>query len=253
MFAQYLTSDAPVHTHKLVKPIEAAKFRLARPDAAGWPASNLRLAEIVFHGETLGASHPDVLQNNPVAVLFDERESDLDTVVSPAYGGSFQRGGAFSGGTFIRVEADKMLGPTFQLPFGHAVPNWDFKIVEKPEKPGEYRWLQFAYKAPAPQTRGVSLRIGGEWPGYAVVADLGEPFPLREGFWVRTQLAEKPAADWTVVRLDLWNTVRYGRKDKASWKGGFPVRCINFGAVGGPAGFDRILLARTQSALSAAK
>ena len=27
-FAQYLTSDTPIHTHKLLKPIEAAKFRL---------------------------------------------------------------------------------------------------------------------------------------------------------------------------------------------------------------------------------
>ncbi len=253
VFAQYFTSDAPIHTHKLVKPVEAAKFRLRRPDGAGWPASNLRMAKIVFHGETLGASHPDAIQNKPVAVLFDERESDLKSVVSPVFGGSFQRGGAFSGGTYIRVEADKFIGPEFQPPFGHAVPNWDFEIVEKPEKPGQYRWLQFAYKALAPETRGVSLRIGGEWPGGAVLADLGEPFQLKEGVWVRKQLAAKPAADWTVVRLDLWQTLQDGLKNKAWWKGEFHVRCLNLGAVGGPAGFDRILLGRTEAALSAGK
>ena len=180
-FAQYLTSDTPIHTHKLLKPIEAAKFRLARPDGAGWPASNLRLARIVLHGETLGASHPDAIQNKPVAVLFDERESDLNSVVSPAFGGSFQRGGAFSGGTYIRVEADKFIGPSWQPPFGHAVPNWDFAIVEKPEKPGQYRWLQFACKATcAPNARCESTdrwRMArwcrGGRPGRAVQAQRG--------------------------------------------------------------------------------
>ena len=171
--------------------------------------------------------------------------------MSAAVGGSFQRGGAFSGGTYIRVDADKFIGPAWQPPFGHAVPNWDFEIVEKPGKPGQYRWLQFAYKAIAPQTRGVSLRIGGEWPGGAVVADLGEPFKLQEGVWVRKQVAKTPAADWSVVRLDLWQTLQDELKDKGWWKGQFRVRCLNLGAVGGPAGFDRILLGRTEAALSA--
>ena len=51
VFAQYLTSDAAVHSHKLRKPVEASKFRLARPDGPGWPVGSLRLAEVVFHGE----------------------------------------------------------------------------------------------------------------------------------------------------------------------------------------------------------
>ncbi len=53
VFVQYLTSDAPVHTHRLAEPVTAKLFRLTRPDGAGWPASNLRLAEIVFHGEKI--------------------------------------------------------------------------------------------------------------------------------------------------------------------------------------------------------
>ena len=47
VFAQYFTSDAPIHTHKLVKPVEAAKFRFVRvpmvragrPAICGWPRS----------------------------------------------------------------------------------------------------------------------------------------------------------------------------------------------------------------------
>ncbi len=55
-FAQYLTSDTAIHSHKLATPVEASLFRLAPSSGKGWPASNLRLAEIVFHGETLAGS-----------------------------------------------------------------------------------------------------------------------------------------------------------------------------------------------------
>ena len=59
IFAQYLTSDSAIHTHTLKVPLEASKFRLAAPrggdNGAGWPSGNLRFAEIVFHGEALGA------------------------------------------------------------------------------------------------------------------------------------------------------------------------------------------------------
>lgn len=54
--AQYLTADAAIHSHKLIKPIEASKFRLARPDGPGWPVGSLRLAEVVFLGEALGVA-----------------------------------------------------------------------------------------------------------------------------------------------------------------------------------------------------
>ena len=55
VFAQYLTSDAAVHTHTLKQPIDATKFRLACPSEGqwgwGWPVGNLRFAEVVFHGQ----------------------------------------------------------------------------------------------------------------------------------------------------------------------------------------------------------
>ena len=68
-------------------------------------------------------------------------------------GGAFQHGGAYNGGSCVRVETDRIIGSGYQPPFGHATPNWDFEIVEKPAKPGQYRWLQFAYKAANPGTR----------------------------------------------------------------------------------------------------
>src|SRR5262249_57948528 len=69
VFVQPLLSDAAVHTHKFAKPVESARFRIVLPKML---CGNLRLGEIVLHGEKLGNSHPDVVAKRPVAVLFDE-------------------------------------------------------------------------------------------------------------------------------------------------------------------------------------
>ena len=54
--AAALLSNAAVHTHKLTTPVEASRFRLVMP----WGLyGNLRLAEIVLHGEKVGPAHPD--------------------------------------------------------------------------------------------------------------------------------------------------------------------------------------------------
>jgi photosystem II stability/assembly factor-like uncharacterized protein len=58
---QWLTADAARHTHKLDKPVTGSKFRFLgdktpeNPGAGGcgWPVGNLRLAELVFHGEVV--------------------------------------------------------------------------------------------------------------------------------------------------------------------------------------------------------
>lgn len=246
VFAQYLTSDAAVHTHKLMKPVEAARFRLARPGGTGWPASNLRLAEIVFHGETLGGSHPDAIQNRPVAVLFDEDKAALQCLVSgfnPQF--EFRSGQGASGAIFMALKAEGAAKAGWQPPFGHAVPNWDFEIVEKPERPGQYRWVQFAYKALTAETRGISVLVG------AIATDIGEPFPLKEGVWSRRQMSEKLAAEWTVVRLDLWQVLQDGVKGKPWSKGEFLIRSISLHSFGGGAAFDQILLGRTEDDLKA--
>jgi hypothetical protein len=53
----YLLSDAAVHTHMFEKPLEGAKFRfIGTGDMLQewrWPMGNIRLGEVVFHGEAL--------------------------------------------------------------------------------------------------------------------------------------------------------------------------------------------------------
>ncbi len=54
----YLLSDAVTHTHYFEQPIESSQFRFIGKDMFGWPTSNLRWGELVFHGEiTTAVTH----------------------------------------------------------------------------------------------------------------------------------------------------------------------------------------------------
>jgi outer membrane protein assembly factor BamB len=237
----YLLSDAATHTHYVEKPLEGAKFRLVSTGGGTWPAGNLRLGEVVFHGRALGASHPDAAARRPVAVLFDEKESDLKALLYPGRPFAFKYDDAYSGGKCLALTAAGNTGPAYVPPFGHAVPNWDFEIVEDPQ-PGQYRWLQFAWKATSPKTTGMALLLGRAWPGggYSLVAGKAA-WP--EGVLAARQVADRPPADWQVVRVDLWELYRKPVR----------VQALSLLAVGGGAAFDQILLARTAEDLQHAK
>jgi hypothetical protein len=233
---QPLLSDAAVHTHKFAKPIEAARFRIVLPKML---CGNLRLGEIVLHGETLGASHPDVVAKRPVAVLFDEG-NDLSGYLHRA---TITSKGAYSGSRCLTVGADPATSfapwPEGSKVFGHTLPNWDFEIVEDP-KPGQYRHLQFAWKALTPGTRGIGLQVDNGVHDVALF-HAGErppgdtPNPRK--------LADAVPAEWTVVRVDLWKV----------FKKPVRIRGLRVAAAGGSAAFDQVLLGRTEKDLPAAR
>jgi outer membrane protein assembly factor BamB len=232
-----LLSDAATHTHRFEKPIEAARFRLVTTGGGTWPAGNLRLGELVFHGEALGASHPDAAAKRPVAVLFDEREDDLSCLKLPGQRFTFQPTGAYSGGKCLALAGEGMVAPHWRPPFGHAVPNWDFEIAESPA-PGQYRYLQFAWKASSSKTTGMSLLVGRPWPGGGVAVTAGKS-PWKEGVIAAKQAADRPPADWQVVRVDLW----------ALAKKPLRIQSIGLAASGGGALFDQVLLGRSEAEL----
>src|SRR5262249_47231331 len=155
VFVQPLLSDAAVHTHKFAKPVESARFRIVLPKML---CGNLRLGEIVLHGEKLGCSHPDVVARRPVAVLFDEG-NDLRGYLHRA---QVALKGAYTGERCLTIEKEPAyaFAPWWEgsKVFGHTLPNWDFEIVEDP-KPGQYRYVQFAWKALTPGTKGVGLQL----------------------------------------------------------------------------------------------
>ena len=216
----YLLSDAAVHTHRFEAPIEAARFRFVSTGGGTWPGGNLRLGELVFHGEALGASHPDALAKRPVAVLFDEREDDLSCLKNSGRPVAFQPTGAYSGGKCLALTGEGIALPTWRPPFGHAVPNWDFEIAENPE-PGQYRYLQFVWKAASDKTTGMSLLLGRAWPGGGVAVVAGK-YDWKEGVIATQQASDRPPAEWQVVRVDLW----------ALTKRPFRVQAIGLAATG---------------------
>jgi outer membrane protein assembly factor BamB len=228
---QQLLSDAPVHTHTFAKPVEAARFRIVLPRGM---CGNLRLAEIALHGEKLGPSHPDVIAKRPVAVLFDENEDLKAALVANQL--KFRFEGAYSGGRCLELNKDAEAYPPFLPPFGHALPNWDFEIAEKP-RPGQYRYLQFAWKATSPDTKGIALQANEMRYGVAIGVHCGE---YRPPDGVRPKkVADGVPKDWQVVRIDLWEFFKQ------------PVRIqsLRLSCRGGGAAFDRIVLGRTEDDL----
>ncbi len=228
-------SSTVAHTHWFDAPLEAAKFRFVSTGGASWPVGNLRWGELVFHGEVLGPSHPDAVANRPIAVLFDEREDDLKHLL--AYGDypfAFRYDDAHSGGKSLALTRAGSTTPNWRPPFGHVLPNWDFEIVEHPEKPGQYRWLEFSWKAASQETRGLTLRLGPHHGG-GVALIAGEA--TRFESVIESKQSDTPPTAWQTVRIDLWKL--HGKP--------FSIRSLSLGSVGGGALFDRIVLSRSAS------
>jgi len=233
VFAQSLLSDAAVHTHLLQKPVEAARFRVVlAPGLVG----NLRLGEVVFHGASLGCSHPDVQAKRPVAVLFDEQVEDMKALQYGDNGFGFKFDGGYAGNVAIQIKPEKQIMPLYRPPFGHMMPNWDMEITENPQ-PGQYRHLQFAWKG-TPQTTGMALCLGGVW----FVA--GETPRVIPDYQTKQQVSATVPTQWTTVRLDLWKTFN-GKPPR--------IQYIGLAATGGDALYDQILLGRTAADLPAGK
>jgi outer membrane protein assembly factor BamB len=230
---QPLLSNAAVHTHRFARPVEAARFRIVLPKLM---YGNLRLAQIVLHGEALGPSHPDVIARRPVAVLFDEGD-DIKEHLTEA---TFRFEGPFAGGRCLLVPANGNCYPPFQPPVGHVIPNWDFEIAENPG-PGQYRFAQFAWKALSPQTRGILLRLDGDTYGHALGCYAGE-FTPQDGMVAR-KIADAPPREWQVVRVDLWEV----------FKTPVRIRGLRLATREGAAVFDQILLGRSEKDLPPTK
>jgi outer membrane protein assembly factor BamB len=233
---QPLLSDVAVHTHVFARPVEAARFRLMLP----WGVcGNVRLAQIIFHGEVLGCSHPDAAAKRPLAVLFDEQEDILKDLYAGQGRLSLGLSGAYSGGRCLTLlpgdGGQATVGSPFRQQFGETVRNWDFPITENPQ-PGEYRYLQFAWKALSPATKGITLALtGGGYEGYSVAAGQATAW---DGKTV-VKRVDAPPAGWQTVRMDLWAAA------KKPWR----VRALWLGVKGGGAAFDQIVLGRSEADL----
>lgn len=218
-----LRSDSAVHTHRLPRPVETSRLRIVLP---GGRVGNLRLGEIVLHGERLGSSHPDVIARRPLAVLFDEGDELKNTLVLGSNGVEFRFEGAYAGNRCLALRANTSVGPVYQPPFVHDLPDWDFEIAENPQ-PGQYRYVQFAWRALAPETKGMTLRLGSA--GFH--AGTFTPFELCQP----VKVADTPPGKWETVRVDMWKVFKAPTR----------IRTMFLSSLGGPAAMDQILLGRS--------
>ena len=72
---------------------------------------------------------------------------------------------AYSGGRCLTLAVpaggEATAAPPWLQQFGHTIRNWDFEIVENPQ-PGQYRYLQFAWKAAVARDQGDHAAAGRE-------------------------------------------------------------------------------------------
>ena len=79
--------------------------------------------------------------------------------------------------------------------FHPAIPGWNYRIVEKP-KPGEYRFVRLAWKAPGCTGVMVQMHAKDWFIRYTAGLDVMN--------WGTKFVAPKPPAEWTLVTRDLF-------------------------------------------------
>ncbi|MEU8953427.1 hypothetical protein AB0C93_03885 [Streptomyces sp. NPDC048518] len=130
--------------------------------------------------------------------------------------------------------------PTARTGVGHAMHDWDFRIVQNPGAPGEYRYLQFAWKALSAGTTGISVRFGPATSAPIFSVSVGDSHWPPQTSMVEKRVEGPVPTDWTVVRVDLWQ-ITAGRVKVVDQ---LVLRSNGDGAL-----FDQIVLGRTEADL----
>ncbi len=227
VYIQPCISDAAVHTHMFAQPVDATQFRIVLPVGL---CGNLRLGELVFHGELLGPANPDANAKKPLAEIFDEHEEFLGNLSSRGWGWKVHAGDAYAGGKYLECTGkEAFMHPEFlgDGP-GHASMYAGIPICENPE-PGEYRYLQFAVKALDPTVKSCAVGINN------ILFALGD---VQVNERTTIKLGATVPGKWTVYRVDLWKA--FGRPTT------YTALLLD---ASGPVGFDQIVLGRTEGDL----
>ncbi len=227
--AARLVSDSAVHHHKLDKPIKAARFRLRLLS----PIGNVRTAEIIFQGQELGSSHPDVVDRKSTAMLFDEIFDSFGIFRHPKRDWQISTEQFFHGAhsMVFSGEANSLQ----RAPYTQKIANWKFKITEHP-KLGEYRYARFAWKALSNETKGITLQLtsgrgGGAGMHVGQAGGVGNKKSL--------PLGDTPPHEWKVETVDLYQIMG----------GPLTIESMTLDAIGGQAAFDWLHLGRTRNDL----
>jgi putative membrane-bound dehydrogenase-like protein len=156
-------------------------------------------------------------------VLFDDDPAFIKLLIDGKGTARIDTKNPYQGTSALRVTPPQR--------YSVRIKDWDFRIREKPG-PGEYRYLQLAWKTDGAKGVLIELADNGKWPPAEK--------PLRRYYsgqnttkWQATQISPKAPQKWTVITRDLWRDF-----------GEFTLTGIAPTAMDGPVLFDRIELLR---------
>jgi hypothetical protein len=184
-----------------------------------------------------GANYQPPKADGPVVELLDEGVDPLFPLLLNDGGGEAGAIAREDRDVFAGVEAVRV---TPLQKYRTRIPGWDFKIVEKPEKPGEYRYLRFAWKKSGGP--GIMVQFHDPVKSWAMRYYAGQN---AVGWSPAKSVSEKVPANWEVVTCDLFQD-----------NGAFNITGIAFTTMWGQqtdyALFDHILLGRSLEGLDKA-
>ncbi|HEX3147076.1 MAG TPA: hypothetical protein VHR66_03280 [Gemmataceae bacterium] len=199
-----------------------------QPRQAGAPGPPL--LKKGFDPQMLGAGYlaPPHPSGAPVMELLEDDAGRLAHALNPGPDqDSVARAGAWAGDCYSGASCLKVAG---LQRFSPSLAGWSYPVVQKP-RPGEYRYLRFAWKRP--QGRGIMLQIaaggGTDWGRYLAGQNT-------VGFYPFVQVSPQPPRDWEVVTRDLF--ADFGSVP-------FTLTGLAFTSMDGEALFDHIYLGRT--------
>jgi putative membrane-bound dehydrogenase-like protein len=132
------------------------------------------------------------------------------------------------------IRADKHFGQvslrvTPPQRFSPLIKGWKFRVRKNP-KPGEYRYLRFAWKSADAHGVMLELAADGRWPPVERPVRRYHAGRNTTG-WQSVEISPSPPREWTVVTRDLWKDF-----------GDFTLTGIAPTTMGGDTLFDRIEL-----------
>ena len=156
-------------------------------------------------------------------VLFDEEPGFAALLREESGTATVEKTGAAFGQLCLRITPPQRAAAKIE--------GWNYRIVEKPAAPNQFRHLRLSWRA---EGDGVMLELAssGQWP--AAQEARGRYFAGRNTtIWKARETSGKAPREWSTVTLDLWQDM-----------GSCTLTGIAPTAMGGDAWFDRIELLR---------
>ncbi len=156
-------------------------------------------------------------------VLFDEEPGFAALLTEESGTATIESSGAAFGKLCLHITPPQRASK--------QLPGWNYRIVERPIAPNEFRYLRLTWRASGAGVM-IELARAGQWPK----ADdaTGRYFAGRNtSGWQAREVSPKPPRDWDTITLDLW-------KDS----GNTTLTGLAPTALGGDAWFDRLELLR---------